>query len=81
MVRQREYQDSEVVLPEATIGTCKYYRRCHSFDVSLGNGICMDCGDKGMDTRAVSDDVREHRNQLQNARYKIRVTKVRGHIE
>ena len=30
-----------------TQGACKWSRKCKSFDVLLGNGLCMSCWDNG----------------------------------
>tara|TARA_Y100000593_G_scaffold95083_1_gene199335 strand:+ start:4583 stop:4753 length:171 start_codon:yes stop_codon:yes gene_type:complete len=36
-----------VRLPEITEGNCRRSRRCKSFNVTLGDGLCMTCWDKG----------------------------------
>ena len=81
MESNRPYNYDAVRLPDATIGTCKYYRRCGNFDVTLGNGVCMDCWDRGMDKRQTDVDSKRRKNEAQRARYRLRVTRVKGHIE
>ena len=48
----------DVTLPEATYGSCKNFKRCGNTeavlkqrDEMLGNGYCMQCYDKGIDSR------------------------------
>ena len=40
-----------VILPVESVGRCKNALRCGSTDTTLGNGYCMDCYDKGLDSR------------------------------
>ena len=55
----------EVRLPQASVGVCKFYKRCKSFDVPLGNGICMICWDKGLDgKRKYGNSVRSNKDSL-----------------
>ena len=49
---------SPVRLPEATYGSCQNFKRCGNTEIVLrqrnellGNGYCMKCYDKGIDTR------------------------------
>ena len=41
----------DVRLPVESTGRCKNALRCENTDVTLGNGYCMDCYDKGIDSR------------------------------
>ena len=43
--------DEHVRLPQSTVGLCKNYGKCRSFDIELGNGYCVSCWDKGFDTQ------------------------------
>jgi hypothetical protein len=39
--------DDDVVWPVASQGDCRNVRICHNRDVPLGNGVCVECWDKG----------------------------------
>jgi len=41
----------------------------------------MDCWDRGMDKRQTDVDSKRRKNEAQRARYRLRVTRVKGHIE
>ena len=54
----RHHRILEVTLPEATYGSCKNFKRCGNTEAVLrqrnellGNGYCMQCYDKGIDSR------------------------------
>ena len=48
----REYFSiPEVTLPVASVGICKYWKKCGGIDVTLGNGVCIVCWDKGLNDR------------------------------
>ena len=40
--------DDDVVWPVASQGDCRNVRICHNRDVPLGNGVCVECWDKGL---------------------------------
>jgi len=50
------YNLTAVFLPEETFGNCENWRKCKSFDVSLGNGLCMNCYDNGLRNRVRSEE-------------------------
>ena len=44
----REYfHIPEVTLPIESLGECSNWKHCGNFYVVLGNGLCIDCYDKG----------------------------------
>ena len=61
----------EVRLPEESVGTCKFSKRCKNFNVPLGNGICIVCWDKGLDGKNAYHRNRDkmHKPRGKNGRY------------
>ena len=49
---------NEVTLPRESFGMCKNQRNCKNYQVVLGNGLCMDCYDKGLENRYLKQEVR-----------------------
>lgn len=39
------YMITKVPLPKETIGACRNSKRCKQYDVTLGNGLCINCWD------------------------------------
>tara|TARA_Y100000296_G_C4964420_1_gene152659 strand:- start:98 stop:346 length:249 start_codon:yes stop_codon:yes gene_type:complete len=48
----------EVTLPIASVGACRNNRNCKNYQVVLGNGLCMNCYDRGLDNRYLKQEVR-----------------------
>ena len=43
------YRLEQIPMPRESFGTCKYVKKCESWNVILGNGICVKCWDRGLD--------------------------------
>ena len=41
----------DVTLPIASVGACRNNRNCKNYQAVLGNGLCVDCDDRGLDNR------------------------------
>ena len=74
----RDRQIDTVRMPKETTGCCKNYRKCKSFTVELANGYCMECWDKGLDSRDAIYEARELRKKNHPRRGAVKKSRKRS---
>ena len=53
------YDQESVIMPQAEVGMCRNHQRCKNFLTDLANGYCVECWDRGLDSRRKPEKIQE----------------------